>query len=253
MIQTLGIQLYTIRDALGDEAQVKESLAKLKAYGYTDLHTAGFPPMPVERFAELIREAGLRVCGTHYSFEKMLNDPEGAMEEHRILGTRYMGIGGMPGPARTSKEELLKFIDQANKVGENVSRYGFKFTYHNHSFEFCKIDGKRIIDYLVEGLDPKTCSFVLDTYWVQHGGGDPIWWIKKLAGRIDILHLKDMKMTPEGQKYAEICEGNMNFDGIMEAAESIGVKYYVVEQDTCPGDPFDSAKLSSENIHKRYM
>ena len=64
MIQTLGIQLYTIRDALGYEAQVKESLAKLKSYGYTDLHTAGFPPMTVQRFAELIREAGLRVCGT---------------------------------------------------------------------------------------------------------------------------------------------------------------------------------------------
>ena len=253
MIKTLGIQLYTIRDQFKNEEEVAVGLKRLKDMGYTDLHTAGFP-IPVERFAELVKENGLNVCGTHYDWNKMLNETDAAMEDHKLLGTVNMGIGGMPGPARTSLEELKKFIEDANKVAEKISKYGFKFTYHNHSFEFRKIDGKkRIIDYLVEGLNPETCSFVLDTYWVQHGGGDPIQWIKKLEGRIDILHLKDMQMTKDGQKYTEICEGNMNFDGIMKAAEEIGVQYYVVEQDICPGDPFDSAKLSSDNIHARYM
>jgi len=253
MIKTLGIQLYTIRDQFKNEEEVAVGLKRLKDMGYTDLHTAGFP-IPVERFAELVKENGLNVCGTHYDWNKMLNETDAAMEDHKLLGTVNMGIGGMPGPARTSLEELKKFIEDANKVAEKISKYGFKFTYHNHSFEFRKIDGKkRIIDYLVEGLNPETCSFVLDTYWVQHGGGDPIQWINDLKGRIDILHLKDMQMTPDGSMYTEICEGNMNFDGIIAAAEKIGVQYYVVEQDVCPGNSFDSAKLSSDNIHARYM
>lgn len=253
MIKTLGIQLYTIRDFLANEEQVKSSFAKLAEYGYTDLHTAGFN-IPIPRFAELAEEAGLRVCGTHYSFESMLNETEKTIELHKTLGTTNIGVGGMPGNARESKDELLKFINDANKLGEIFAKYGCKFTYHNHSFEFRRIDGKnRIMDYLVDGLNPETTSFVLDTYWVQHGGGDVISWIKKLAGRIDILHLKDMKMTADGQRYCEIMEGNLNWDGIIEAAEEIGVKYYVVEQDSCDGCPFDSIKLSSENIHAKFM
>jgi len=251
MIKTLGIQLYTIRDKFKNEEEVKAGLAKLKELGYTDLHTAGFP-VPVERFAELVNEAGLNVCGTHYDYDTIINDTDRAIAEHKLLGTTNVGIGGMPGPARTSKEELLKFIADSNEAANKLAAAGMKYTYHNHSFEFVKVDGKRIMDYLVEGFN-ENVSFVLDTYWVQHGGGDPIQWIKKLAGRIDILHLKDMQMTSEGQKYTEICEGNMNFDGIIEAAEAAGIRYYVVEQDVCPGDPFDSAKISSENIHARYM
>ena len=105
---------------------------------------------------------------------------------------------------------------------------------------------------LVDGLDPKTTSFVLDTYWVQHGGGDVIAWMNKLAGRIDILHLKDMAMADK-QYITEIGQGNLNFDGIIETAEKIGVKHYVVEQDTCPGDPFDSLKISYDYIKSKYM
>lgn len=232
MIKNLGLQLYTIRDYMRDEAMLDFAFGRMHDFGYTEAQTAGWS-VPVETFAALAEKHGIKIVGTHYSWEKMIEDTDGAMEEHKLLGTTNMGIGGMPGYARNNSSELYKFCEEANKLAEKISKYGFKFTYHNHSFEFCKLDnGKTMMQILVEELDPKNTSFVLDTYWVQHGGGDIRAWMEKLAGRIDILHLKDMKMDFDQQRFASIGDGNIDFKAIVELADKIGVKHYVVEQDS---------------------
>ena len=251
MIHKLGVQLFTIRDHMKDEDSIRESFLKLKELGYEIGQTAGFF-VGAEKFAEIAKETGLEICGTHCGFNDLIADPDKAMREHELLGTKNIGIGGMPGEARESLDALKAFIEKANEFAAYIAKSGFKFTYHNHSFEFRKFEGKTMLDYLVEGFDKDNVSFVLDTYWVQHGGGDVRAWMEKLAGRIDILHLKDMGMSDK-QYITEIGQGNINFDGIIETAEKIGVKYYVVEQDTCPGDPFDSLKISRDYIKARYM
>lgn len=257
MINTLGLQIFTLRNAMTDEAGVAEAFKKMKALGYDEGQTAGWYGLSVAKYAELAKDAGIKICGTHCSFDELAADADKAMENHDILGTKNIGIGGMPGPARTDADLLKKFVEDANAFAEKISKYGFKFTYHNHSFEFSKLGNERIMDVLVNGLDPKTTSFVLDTYWVQHGGGSVIGWMKKLAGRIDILHLKDMGISMETGKAApyitEIGNGNIDFDEVVKVANEIGVKHFVVEQDTCPGDPFDSIKKSAEYIKAKYM
>jgi sugar phosphate isomerase/epimerase len=83
--------------------------------------------------------------------------------------------------------------------------------------------------------------------------------MEKLSGRVDILHLKDLKVfhnaagSIEGTM-TEIGNGNLWWDGIMATAEKIGVKSYVVEQDRnfIDEDPFKSLKVSSEYL-KKYM
>ena len=110
------------------------------------------------------------------------------------------------------------------------------------------------MDMLVEGLDPDTTSFVLDTYWVQHGGGDVRYWIEKLAGRVDILHLKDMKRVLRNdnvQQITEVGNGNLSWDLILDTAKKTGVKYYVVEQDTGYAvNCFQSIRQSAEYLKK---
>ena len=139
-------------------------------------------------------------------------------------------------------------------MGENIAKHGGKFTYHNHQHEFAKMEnGKTIMEMLVEELHPENTSFVLDTYWVQTGGGDVCDWIEKLAGRIDILHLKDMTLNPKDELYklTEVGYGNLSFDPIIKAAEETGVKYYVVEQDgNWTGGPVNALRLSAEFLAK---
>jgi len=250
MIKKLGLQLYTIRNTMTDADSIRESFRRIKALGYDIGQTAGCT-IPYAEFGKIAAEEGIEICGTHDNFSVMLNDTELAMENHRALGTTNMGIGGF---GAGSVEEVEKFIEQANAIADRIAPHGFKFTYHNHSHEFRRLaNGRTAMDMLVEGLDPEKTSFVLDTYWVQHGGGDVRHWIEKLAGRIDILHLKEMGRNENGPFITEIGNGNIWWEGVLETAEKTGVKYYVVEQDIWPGDPFDSVKQSSEYLHKHFM
>ena len=263
MFEKLGVQAYTFRDAYAaDDANEKTLDAvfrALKQMGYDELQTAGFGNIGMEAYARLAQENGLAIVGTHYDYQEMCTDIDEVMRKHKeILHTSIMGIGNMPKPARQDREELFRFIDRFNKIGDAVHPYGFKLSYHNHDFEFVRLDdGKTVMDHLCERLNPETTSFCLDTHWVQRGGGNPTTWVEKLAGRIDILHLKDMAVIRQGEEIVplitEIGSGNIDFDSVITAAVKGGVKYYCVEQDECPGDPLDSLRKSIEYIKPRYM
>ena len=259
-MKTLGLQLYTIRDCMKTGKEIDESFAKMAALGYTEAQTAGFPAVEADVFADIAKKNGIKIVGTHYDYDKIINEPEETMKIHDMWGTKNVGIGGMPSGPRKSYDELMKFIEVFNKSAELYAKCGYKLTYHNHSFEFVRANGnKTIMDYLYEGLDPKNVSFVLDTCWVANAGADVRYWMEKLAGRIDILHLKDVKVIRnEEGKYvntmAEIGNGNIWWDGVMETAAKIGVKSYVVEQDTgfIDDDPFKSIAASADYL-KKYM
>lgn len=252
----LGVQAFTVRDFMQNEADIAETFCKLKALGYDQVQTARCA-VPYEVYGELADKAGIEIVGTHDSFALMCDDFEQALANHKALGTLNMGIGGMFFQEEpVTPEQVEDFIAKANAVGANAAKYGGKFTYHNHAHEFVRLsNGRTIMDMLTEGLDPKVTSFVLDTFWVQRGGGEPSDWIEKLSGRIDILHLKDMliEQGTKEMKITEIGNGNLNWERILTTAARCGVKYYVVEEDFCPGDPFDSLKISSDYIHKNFM
>ena len=253
MFTKLGVQLYTIYNKMQNEDDIKESFEKLVKLGYTEAQTAGCA-IPYADFGRLAKEAGIKIVGTHDSWEMMLNDIDKVMENHNALGTTNVGIGGISGEYCESADGMKRFCELANGVAEKLGKNGFKFTYHNHSKEFVRFGDKTLMDILYEELDPHNASFVLDTYWVQHGGGDVRAWIEKLAGRIDILHLKDMaiKNMQDGPYITEIGHGNMSWAGIIDTAEKAGVKHFVVEQDICPGDPFDSLEYSAKYL-KQFM
>ena len=253
-MKDFGLQIYTVRDKMTDAESIKTTFKALKEMGYSYIQTAGTPAIPYAEYKAAADEAGIEIVGTHEDYKLMLNCFDAALAVHKTLDTKLMGVGSFHAkPEETDIAVWEEFIKNANAIGKKCAEHGMKFTYHNHSHEFIKLsNGKTIMDMLVEGLDPETTSFVLDTFWVQHGGGDVRYWIEKLAGRIDILHLKDMKRLEifnekRGfQMFTEVGNGNLEWDLILDAAEKAGVKYYVVEQDTCPGDSLESARMSAE-------
>lgn len=254
MFSKLGVQLYTIRDYMHTAEDVRASFKRIKSLGYDEAQTAG-SEIPYEEFAQIAKDEGIEIIGTHENFDRMVNDFPEAVRIQKVLGAKYMGIGGR---GIMDRDTIKNFITEANQIGEKLVPYGMKFTFHHHGHEFIKFpDGKTRMDYLVEGLNKDTTSFCIDTYWLQDGGADVRHWIEKLNGRIDILHLKDMKkilVDNDWRKnyYAEIGQGNLWWEGILSSAENVGVKHYVVEQDFSD-DPFHSLQLSSEYLHKNFM
>ena len=255
MFNKLGVQLYTIRDYMKDPEFADIAFKKLAEMGYTEAHTASVA-LDNKLFCELLAKHGISIIGTHYSYTKLLNDYEGTVALHKMWNTTNIGIGGMPTEARASLEGLRTFINSFNKAAEEYAKEGFRLTYHNHNFEFLRIDGKKtIMDILYEELDPVNTSFVLDTCWVAAGAGDVCDWMEKLKGRIDILHLKDVYMLKENgyflARMTEVGNGVLAWDKIMKTAEEIGVKHYVVEQDNFFMDtPFNSLKASADFLEK---
>ena len=259
-MKQFGLQLYSVRDHMTDEAGIKETFLTLAQMGYTYGQTAGtYDFITPEKFAQYAREAGIEICGTHYNWDRIRNDVEGTVAYHKALGTNNVGIGGMPGTAIANVDTLNAFINEFNACAKKYAEYGMKLTYHNHSFEFKKLeDGRTLFDHLMEKFDKENISFVLDTYWLQHGGKDIREMIETLAGRVDILHIKDMEAchplkigetTVNVPFITEIGSGNLNFKSIIATAEACGVKYIVVEDDRAVDvGSFDAVKKSADYI-----
>lgn len=235
MFNKLGLQIYSVRNYMTDEASVRKTFERLAAIGYSEVQTAGAFPCSTEAYAAAAKDNGFTFVGTHYGFPADVDDIEEYVKLHQTLGTTNAGVGGAFDMAK-DKSKVMPFIEKANRLAENLSKYGMKFTYHHHAFEFAKLGGDRIIDMLVDGLDPKNTSFVLDTHWLQKGGVSINAWLEKLAGRCDILHLKDYAVAPGANDgYITECgSGNIDFESVIKVAEETGVKHLCVEQDTWP-------------------
>jgi sugar phosphate isomerase/epimerase len=254
-MERIGLQLFTVRNHFATEAQARETFKKLAALGYSEAQTATCYDFEYDKFREMAEDAGIKIVGTHENFKKLTADVELVIENHKKLGVTNMGIGGFK---PMCAKEVEDFIVEANKLAKRISKEGMKFTYHNHHQEFVTLDnGRRAMDMLIEGLDPENTSFVLDTHWVQRGGGDVCLWIEKLAGRIEILHLKDMTVYFDEEAkvqplIAPVGQGNLPWEKILETADRCGVKYYCVEQDNCPDD-FETDLKKSADYLKQFI
>ena len=125
--------------------------------------------------------------------------------------------------------------------------------YHNHAFEYENVldDGRPLMHHLSDLFTPEQMGFTLDTYWVKFGGYDVVPEIERLAGRLPVVHFKDMLVTEDGEKrMAWVGGGNaLDFTKIIPAFEKAGTKLAYVEQDNCYGeDPFDCLKKSYDYL-----
>jgi len=250
---TVAAQMYTCREFCKNPKEIAESIKKVAAIGYKAIQHSGMgkdEPITPAELRRICDGEGIAISCTHISFDAMRQDLSKVIAEHQIMGCQYAGIGGAPQDARKNAQTWSAFAKEASDIGAKLMEGGVKFIYHNHSQEFAKMDdGRTIMQILFEDSDPATFQFEPDTYWVQHGGASPVAWLRKLAGRCDVVHLKDFAIKADRtQFYTEIGNGNLDWPGILAACEETGVKWMPVEQDTCPGDPFDSLAISYQSL-----
>lgn len=246
----IAAQLYTVRDFIKTPEDIAKSMARIAEIGYEAVQISGMGPIEPAECRKIMDDNGLIVAATHIPFERMRDETEQVIEEHHTLGCKYPAIGGLPQEYRQEGAEgYSRFAKEASEVGRKLSAAGLTFGYHNHSFELERFGHRTALQILYEDSDPQYFTAEIDTYWVQHGGGDPAAWIRKLAGRSFLVHLKDMRIRGGQQEFAEVGEGNLNWPNILEACKTAGVEWYIVEQDQCyERDPFDSLKISLENL-----
>lgn len=251
MNSSVGAQLYTVRDFAKTPADVRATFEKVAKIGYRSVQVSGLCPMDAAELASIAKDTGLTIALTHTSYDRLVGDLKNVMKEHAIFGCKIIGLGCMPAQFQDGAEGVDAFVKEFNPIAKELKKNGFLFGYHNHAFEFQRFDGRYIFDRLVEDTDPEAFQFILDTYWLQYGGKSPEKIIRSLKGRIATLHLKDLKIENFSDiKMAEIFNGNLDWPGIVAAAKEAGAPWYMVEQDICPGDPFESLTISYNNLAK---
>lgn len=238
----MGIQLYSMRSEFGKK-ETREILKDLAAWGYTSVETASYDQrngtfygITPEQFRKECADQGLKVLSAHTSrnlskeeianhdFKAGLEWWKKAIVDHKAAGMEYIVTPSMGAPETLAQLQVC--CEYMNEVGKLCADAGLKYGYHNHSYEFNKIEGTPMYDYMIEHTDPRYVFFEMDVYWAVRGGAAPVEYFKRYPGRFTLLHIKDVCTLGES--------GMVGFDAIFNAYQTSGMKDFIVEVECDP-------------------
>ncbi|MDR1859956.1 MAG: sugar phosphate isomerase/epimerase [Bacteroidales bacterium] len=251
--KVIGIQLYTVREKLN--ADLTGTLQALADIGYNSFEAAGynasdrtFYGMAPEAFAKLVKDMGAPLNSSHTTFEP--DSAQTVCEDAAKAGIKYIIYPYLPDTLRTNLDDYKKTADKFNKMGEVAKSFGLKFGYHNHNFEFDKMDGQIPFDLLLAETDPALVTYELDLYWIIRAGYQPTDYFKKYPGRFELWHVKDM-VKEDDQFFAPVGTGRIDFASIFAEQKTSGLKMIFVEQDNFRNlDSLESAEISFDYLSK---
>ncbi|MDR1937764.1 MAG: sugar phosphate isomerase/epimerase [Tannerellaceae bacterium] len=251
--KTIGLQLYSLREMVKDEGiqKVLETVAKI---GYTNLETAGYDNGKIyglapSEFKKIVSDLGLKCTSAHlsqaYSKEKeaeVMAWWDQAIAAHNELGVKYLVQPWMPINEQSSLDELKLYCDYFTSVGQKAAASSIAFGYHNHDFEFKKIEDQLIYDYLLDNVSPNHVFFELDVYWCIVGGGDPVAYLKERPNQFKAIHIKDEKEIG--------ASGQIDFQPIFEQMKANNIKdWYVEVEQYTNNDPVASVQESFDYLN----
>lgn len=274
----IGVMMTTVSDKIA-ELGIYETIKRCAQLGYRCVEL-GQIPMTEENITAIkracaefdIKLAALSTClePTVPEFEEecLAHDFDKIVDYCDQLDCHILRMGMMPTAYMGSREKTLAFARTADEIARRLKEKGIDLYFHNHHIDFVKYDGEYLLDIVKENT--KYLGFELDIHWIQAGGENPVEVIKRYAGRIRLLHLKDYKAIPVQMpepfdwmklwesfglnyviRYAEIGEGNLPIEKCIEAGLQGGSEYFLIEQDTTYGrDTFESLRISRDNLKK---
>lgn len=272
----IGVQAMMLKEKF-EELGPYETLKKVSELGYNSVEISQIP-MTDENVAEIKRardEFNLEVASLSANVkpapgnDDLETNFDKIVDNCKTLDVDLVRIGMLPFESMKSLETVLDFCREANEYAIRLKEHGIKLYYHNHHVEFKKYDGKFLLDIIAE--ECPDLGFELDLHWVQRAGASPIETLKRFAGKVDLIHLKDYRVgdipeeafasLDEGDimtfynaftniiEFAELGQGSMDYKPIIEQALESGVRYMLVEQDMLYGrDPFDCLADSRDHL-----
>ena len=247
MALPVAVQVYSVRDDA--KADLRGTLEKIKAMGYDGVEFAGLYGNKPEDVKAMCEEIGLVPISAHVPYLDMMGAPKGILSKYATIGCQYVAVPCLTPDYRPGTECFPEVIENVKRLGKVAKELGIQLLYHNHDFEFVKLDGKYALDVLYEEVPAEYLQTELDTCWVNVGGEVPAEYLLKYSGRAPVLHLKDFygeksdnmyeligiksdaPKKPSGFELRPVGSGIQDFPSILKAAEQAGTKWVVVEQD----------------------
>lgn len=250
MALPVGVQLYSIRDSV--EADMHAALAKVKELGYDGVEFAGLYGNKPADIRAWCAELGLNPISAHVPLDDMLADTEGTLAAYKEIGVRFVVVPYVTEERRPGAAKFDETIAEIARIGEIAADMGLTLLYHNHDFEFKKVDGEYGLDILYKKVPAAYLQTELDTCWVNVGGENPADFVRKYTGRAPVVHLKDFHMSgklpqhlyaligldddkqdnePSTFEFRPCGCGMQDMPAILAASVDAGAKWVIVEQD----------------------
>lgn len=247
-----GLQIYSLRDSIFKNP--KKVLEEIASYGYKELETFGYGQgklfgLTVKEYGDHVKSLGMRTISGHYGIELLTKDWDRSCADAAALGQEYVVVPWMSDQYYKTLSTLKSTCELINKAGETAKKAGLRIGYHNHAFEFGKVEGQVIMDVMMKELDPALVGLELDLFWVVNAGQDPLAYFRKYPGRFEQWHVKDMDKSDK-EKNADVGTGAIDFRPIFAQAKLSGMKHFYIEQETYPVSPSESVKNSISNLLK---
>jgi sugar phosphate isomerase/epimerase len=258
-IERLGMQLYTVRDAMAKDFD--GTLAKVASLGYKEVEFAGYFDKSPKEVKTALDTHGLTAPSTHIGYDMLGDKFPGVIEASRVIGHRFIVNPWIDETIRNQPGAWKRAADTFNRAGEASKKAGLQFAYHNHHFEFVPVDGKKPLDLILETCDPQLVKIELDLCWACAAGQDPVAWFNKYPGRFPMVHVKGLKkLPPNADKWttappiaelmpdlADVGPGPIDWVRIFASSSKAGIQHYFVEHDQA-ASPFDSLAASAKYL-----
>ncbi|MBX4260086.1 sugar phosphate isomerase/epimerase [Clostridium estertheticum] len=241
----IALQLYSIKDET--EKNFSSALKKVSQIGYSGVEFAGYGGLSSSKLKALLEELGLKVCGSHVSLDELTKNIDKVIEYSLEIGNPYLIC---PYATYKNREDYEKMAETLNVLSIKCSEKGILLGYHNHGHEFQKFNGEYGLDIIYKETNAKLVKAEIDTYWVKYAGLDPVEYIKKHAGRCDLIHIKDMELIDGEKRSTEVGNGIMDIKSIIMESEKQGAKWLIVEQEFFNKPTLESVEIGFNNLKK---
>ena len=245
----IGLNLFSVRDYCQNEKDLGDTIQKLSAIGYRNVQVSAVGDIPVATIKKICADNNMNICATHESGKTIIESPQKVVVRLQDLDCGYTAYP-YPHVKLENKDDALKLADQLARSGEILYHAGITLCYHNHDIELQRAEDKTLLDIILQN-SPSFLQAEPDVFWLEAAGQSAAKWMKKLQGRMPLIHLKDLDYDNSGKpQFKELGKGKLDFDRIVTEATMAGCEYFLIEQDSNwqDNDPMLSAKISFDYL-----
>ena len=249
----IALQLYTLRDPA--KKDLADTLKKAADMGWKYVQWSGMPGLSADQIRAALDKAGLQCIAAHVGIEAFEKKFDEQVAFWKTVGAKDVAPGGMMKDCTATLEAWKKGAQRLDELGGKLRAAGMRLSFHNHSMEFGKFpeDPRAKLDILMESTRPENLCSELDLAWAATGGADPAAYIRKFRNRCPVVHAKDVAIDGKKHTLKPLGQGSLKWNDIFAAGKESGIEWYVYEQDSGEGSPFDYARASLEFLSRQSL
>ena len=244
----VAVQVYSVRDNASKD--LRGTLEAIKEMGYDGVEFAGLYGNSPAEIKKMCEEIGLVPISAHVPYVDMVADAQGVLSQYAEIGCKFVVVPYLMPEHRPDSDQFPTVVENIGKIGQVAKSLGLQLLYHNHDFEFMKLDGKYALEVLYDTIPADLLQTELDTCWVNVGGEEPAAYVRKYTDRAPVVHLKDFHgeksedmyeligiekkapARPGNFEFRPVGSGLQDFPAILAASEDAHAQWVVVEQDS---------------------